>query len=127
MVAQPNDPAADRASIFASDPDHVRIRTTTDAPGLLILSEIMYPAWKAYVDGKSVSIQTANHALRAVPIPAGTHLVEMRFESRALQVGTGLSLASHLALAGIIVVALWRHWRSSRNSTPSITVSRSTV
>ena len=41
-----------------------------DAPGLLVLSEVYYPAWKAYVDDLPVPLLAANHALRAVPVPA---------------------------------------------------------
>ena len=72
----------------------VRVRVTTPGAGLLRLADQWYPDWKAYVDGKPVPILRADHVLRAVVVPAGTHLVDFRFESASLRQGLMLSLVS---------------------------------
>ena len=49
--------------------------------GVLVLSEVWYPnGWKAKVDGIEVPLIRANYILRALPITAGRHTVELSFE-----------------------------------------------
>ncbi len=82
---------------------------STGAAGLLVLSEVYYPAWKAYVDGEPARLYVADHALRAVPVPAGEHTVELRYESVSLRIGIATSILSYgLALA---VAAIWLYER----------------
>lgn len=71
----------DSVEVTMSEPELLRYTTSTSAPGMLVTSEVAYPAWKAYVDGEPVPIATAFGLLRAVEIPAGEHVVEFRFES----------------------------------------------
>lgn len=68
---------------------------------LLVLSEIWYPAWQAYLDGKPVPTLHANYSFRAIAVPQGTHKVEMRYESKAYSRGsmiTSAAIAFALAL-----------------------------
>lgn len=53
-------------------------------PGLLVLSEIAYPGWKARIDGRVSEMRTSASLLRAVPLAAGTHEVIFSFEPEAL-------------------------------------------
>ena len=114
-LAPAANPAADRAIVTAHEPDRLRIQTSTTTPGLLVLSEIAYPAWQAYVDGEPAPILTANALLRSVPIPAGEHTVELRFESAALRLGVAVSLIAFLALLGLLIAAGWRGIRRPPN------------
>jgi Bacterial membrane protein YfhO len=93
-MAQPGDPAADRAFVGERGPDRLRLTVQTGAAGLLVLSEIYDPGWRAFVDGRSVPLLVADHILRAVAVPAGTHVVELRYETPALLVGSAISLAT---------------------------------
>jgi hypothetical protein len=106
-LAQPDDPSADRASITEYDPDRIEVETATGAPGLLMLGEVYYPAWKAYVDGEPAPLHRADHLFRAVPIPEGEHTIELRYESRALNAGTAISLLTALTLLALAAVRLW--------------------
>ena len=110
-LAQPADPAADEATITAYEPDRIRLQTRTDAPGLLVLSEVAYPAWRASVDGKPVPLLVADHLLRAVPVPGGEHTVELRYESRSLVAGLAISVAAYVALVALGSAVWWRTWR----------------
>lgn len=97
-LEEPRDPTADRAWITSREPDSLSLQTATDAPGLLVLSEVKYPAWKAYVDGGPAPLRAADGLLRAVPIPAGEHTVELRYESGTLRWGIAISLTTAAAL-----------------------------
>ncbi|MGH2562796.1 MAG: YfhO family protein [Thermomicrobiales bacterium] len=114
-LGEPPPGAPESATIITSHASLMAIATETAAPGLLVLSEISYPSWHAYVDGERVDVLVANHALRAVPIPAGRHQVELRYESTMFTVGLGLTVATLTACtaASSIVGFLWLRRRRS--------------
>jgi len=102
-LAAPRDPAADAARIVSYAPNRMELRTRTDAPGLLVLSEGYDPGWRAEIDGQPAPVLVANHALRAVSLPAGEHTVRLRYAPPALRWGIAISLGGYLTL-GILLV-----------------------
>jgi hypothetical protein len=102
----PADPALDQALVVSYRPEQLEIRTSTGAAGLLVLSEVYYPAWKAYVDGQPAPLFVADGALRAVPVPVGQHTVELRFESEMLRAGLLVSGIAALLLAVLGLLCL---------------------
>jgi hypothetical protein len=63
----------------------------------------MYPGWKGFVDGVLASLLTANHAFRALWMPAGRHEAVFRYApwwGMPLVGGLALWILSVLALAG---------------------------
>ncbi|MDP9383080.1 MAG: YfhO family protein [Chloroflexota bacterium] len=112
-LAQQKDGQASRVAVARYEPDRMTLKVSTDAPRLLVLSEMYYPTWKAYVDRKAAQLHVADHALRAVGVPAGTHEVELRYESRVLQAGmiiSGLGYAL-LILLGVASAMRRRYQR----------------
>jgi hypothetical protein len=87
-----------------------RFRVRSDGSALLALAENWYPAWQARVDGQETPVLRANHTLRAVPVPAGEHEVEVFFAARWFRLPLLVSLASLVLLAGL---AGWE-WRRER-------------
>jgi uncharacterized membrane protein YfhO len=69
-----------------------------------VLSEIYYPDWKAFVDGVEFEVLRANYCFRAVEIPKGEHILEMKFNSKAFKLGAFVSsITLLLALVGLVV------------------------
>jgi uncharacterized membrane protein YfhO len=99
------------------EPDRIRVRTRSAAPALLMLSEITYPAWEATVDGVGAPVLVADHALRAVPVPAGEHEVTLRYDSWTLDLGIAITALAYLALGALAALALRR--RSRRRPEPN--------
>jgi hypothetical protein len=85
--------------IVSYHPTQINLTVDTPTDGLLVLSESYAPGWKAWLDGEETQIYVANHAFRAVVIPAGQHQVRFVYVPLTFQIGAGLSL---LALAAII-------------------------
>jgi uncharacterized membrane protein YfhO len=81
---------------------------------LLVLSEVYYPAWKAYVDGSPVPVHVADGLLRSVPVPEGEHAVELRYESWTLRAGMAISLLTAAALVSLVATAVARRWGGTR-------------
>ncbi len=116
-LAVPADASGDRVSVESYEANALEVEVETDAEGLLVLSEVYYPAWKAYIDGEPVPLYRANHLFRAVPVPAGEHTVELRYESWPLRVGVLLSLATSIALVALILIRSRSRNRSKGNPT----------
>lgn len=107
-LGRPDDPAADEARVTSYEPNRIEIDASTGARGLLVLSEVYYPGWNAYVDGEKVELRRADYLLRAIPVPAGEHTVELRYEPWTLRAGTALSLLTAAALVALVVLAARR-------------------
>lgn len=121
----PADPSQDDARVVLDEPDHVQVQTTTSAAGLLVLSQMEYPAWKASVDGQSVPLDTADGALSAVPVPVGTHQVDLRYESTSLTLGIAVSTVAALVLVALAGATLVRAVRRRRRGSAAAQVSES--
>src|ERR1051326_5728792 len=63
------------------------LNVTAGEAGILVISQIDYPGWKARVDGRTAEIVRANYALPAIPIPQGEHRVTLSFEPLSFRVG----------------------------------------
>ncbi len=53
--------------------------TTTETPQWMIVTLNRLPGWQVFIDGEETSSVYANAAHFAIPVPAGTHTVELRF------------------------------------------------
>jgi hypothetical protein len=45
---------------------------------MAVFSEVYYKTWKAFVDGVERTPIRADYVLRALPLPAGEHVIEFR-------------------------------------------------
>jgi len=81
-------------------PNRLELEVDTDADGVLVLSEIDYPGWQATVDGRQAPILRANTVLRALPLRAGQHKVEMVFRPWTVFAGLAISV---LILAVVLI------------------------
>jgi len=115
-LAEASDPDADEATITHYEDDVIRLTTRTDAAGLLVLSEVYDSGWKAYVDGRKVPLYVANHVLRAVPLPAGEHVVELRYEPLSLQLGLWITAAALVLLPVLVLAWFLSRWTARRPS-----------
>lgn len=69
-------------------PGQVLVEVDVARPGLLVVSEVYYPGWRAWVDGEDQPILQTKLAFRGVPLEAGAHRVEMTYEPLSLRAGS---------------------------------------
>lgn len=82
------------ATIKSASPNQLEILAELDAPGYLILSDIYYPGWSAQVKEKAIPILPADFSLRAIPLPAGKHVVQLSFTPPGYKIGRVISLTA---------------------------------
>lgn len=78
------------------------------APGLVVFSEVYEEGWNAYVDGERVDILRTDHALRGVPVLAGKHTIEFRYDPESIRIGLWISGVSGLGVLLIFALAAGR-------------------
>ena len=79
--------------------------------GLLVLSEIYYPGWRAAVNGNGEKIHKVDGLLRGVVVPKGRSRVVLRYSPVSVMAGGAISLAAFLGT----LIAFALHWRKSRS------------
>jgi hypothetical protein len=105
---KPKDPSAESVSVIISEPDKITLEVSADAAGLVVLSEVYDPGWTAYVDGQKVPVYATFRALRSIPVPKGTHTIELRYEPPGLMVGLLITAASVVMVGSALLYLLWR-------------------
>jgi hypothetical protein len=83
-------------------PDEMEI--TGQGPGLLVLSEVEYPGWQVWVDGKPGQMVTVAGVLRGVDLAEGQHRINFVFRPWIVYIGIAIFI---ITWAGIISVTFF--------------------
>jgi hypothetical protein len=84
-----------------------------DRPGLVVVSEVYYPDWKATADGAPVEVLRANHVLRAVALGAGRHEIAFRYDASLLNRSAAVSVAAFALSLLVLSGALVGSWKGA--------------
>ena len=107
-------PPTDRALISVTHPGAAQILSGTvsreridleveaTAPSLVVIAQSYHRAWRAKLDGAAVPVLRANHAFKAVLVPAGRHRVEVIYQDRWFILGGCISVTTLLS-----IIAWW--------------------
>ncbi|MBI4830119.1 MAG: YfhO family protein [Candidatus Lindowbacteria bacterium] len=87
---------------YSESPQRVSMRVTVDRPALLALGDFFDEHWRASVDSVEAEVFRANYLMRALVVPAGTHIVVFRY--RPVVAGYALTLAGWILLIAIVVL-----------------------
>ncbi len=91
------------------------ITATMLEDGWIVLSESAWKGWRAYVDGKRVQTQFANHAFLGVYVPKGKHDVRVVFQPESFTRGRNITLAT---VVGLVAWFVWRRRRTPHPASP---------
>jgi hypothetical protein len=93
-----------RATLARETPSALAFDVEACARGYLVVTDSHYPGWRARVDGEEAPLRRANYTLRAVPVPAGAHRVELEYRPLSFAAGAWISIAT---LAGWATALGW--------------------
>jgi Bacterial membrane protein YfhO len=95
-------------SVTRTGPGEVLVRVDMAQPGYLVLTDTLYPGWRATVDGRLAEIVPADHAFRAVGLSAGAHTIVFSYTPASFRLGAWISLGAVLLLAVTLLAGLRR-------------------
>ena len=88
-------------------PNELVYETNSPKGGVVVFSEIYYPGWESYIDGKEVEHGRADYILRAMNVPAGKHTVRFAFDPKSLHVTEAIAFTSlGILILGAVVVLI---------------------
>jgi hypothetical protein len=89
-----------KAEPLEDAPGRTVVRTSTTAPGLVVVPRLWAPFWSATVDGQPTETLATNMVLLSAVIPAGEHTVVFAWEPEMLRP----------ALVSGLMALLWMVW-----------------
>ncbi len=92
------DAANATVNVTRYEPNRIELETRNPNAGFLVLSEIYYRGWEAWMDGKRIPVERANYLFRGIAVPAGEHRIEFRFRAHSFRNGVVWSLAGVILL-----------------------------
>jgi len=104
-VFYPNRTRGGTVKIEDYGPGHVRALTQSARPGAVVFSEIDYPGWRAFLDGRPVPHERWADAFLALEVPAGRHEIAFRYQPAVFWFGLALTA---LTLAWIMFFLISR-------------------
>jgi hypothetical protein len=88
---------------YEYDGNRIRIDVEAERDCLLVHVENWFPYWRAYEGDRELPMLRANGAIRAVPLAAGKHALELRFRSAPYEMGKTITLATLLGVAAAAI------------------------
>jgi hypothetical protein len=88
--------------LLSRAPGRLSLKTLSPGEGVLVVFNSFEKGWHARMDGAALPVLSADGAFQGVRIPAGEHLVELRYRPPGLFAGIAVGL---VGLVGLILVA----------------------
>jgi len=92
------------ATITRYESNEVEINVDSEKDSFLVLADMYYPGWKAYIDGERVKLFPTDYIFRGVKIPGGSHNVLFRYEPWTYKVGAFVTMLTILSVLVITIV-----------------------
>jgi len=94
------------------DNDAISYKTNAASPQFAVFSEVYYDkGWNAYIDGKPAPYTRVNYVLRGMPVPAGSHVIDFKFEPKSVSTARMVTMASSVLVYLLLIGAAFEAWR----------------
>ncbi|MCZ7527340.1 MAG: YfhO family protein [Acidimicrobiia bacterium] len=103
-----------RAEVVETDLSGLRVEVDTDDGAWLLVREAWGPGWRATIDGRAADVVPGDVLFRAVRVPPGRHVVELRYEPPGFRSGVALAIAAIAALLAAAALTFTRFVRGRR-------------
>lgn len=95
----------EKVEVIKREARHIIVNADLGSPGYLCASEIWFPAWESFVDGKKTGILKSYGLFWAVKLDGGKHTVEFIFNDRFTFWGKVMSVLGIAAIVAFAVLA----------------------
>ncbi|MGB5417286.1 YfhO family protein, partial [Algibacter sp.] len=99
-------------SLKEMTPNYLKYESKNSHDGFAVFSEIYYKnGWKVSIDGSPAIHLPVNYILRGMPIPAGNHTIEFKFDPDVVKTGSKITLASSILLCLLLIGGLFYEFK----------------
>jgi hypothetical protein len=85
---------SDEVSLAHHSPHYVRIQSRLSQPSRLVLTDTLFPGWRAFSDGRQTAMQPFCWLFRSVPVASTNQHVEFVYDPRSFKIGAAVTLAA---------------------------------
>jgi hypothetical protein len=100
----PQSCAGDTVTLLRREANSFDIDARMQCRGVVVAGDEDDDGWRAWVDGSSTPVYEAYGIARAVEVPAGHHLVEMRYRPTSVVAGAVMSAIGFIVMLGLLFV-----------------------
>ncbi|MSQ23379.1 MAG: hypothetical protein EXR58_02335 [Chloroflexi bacterium] len=120
---------AGTAQVTSYANEEVRIQASSSAGGYLVLFDVAFPGWTAYVDGNPQTILRADGLFRAIELGPGGHDVVFAYQPYSWRIALLLSGTGLLVIVILAAITSWQGIiaRYARRSTLARVVKNAAV
>jgi len=108
------------AQIVDYGANKVIIEVYAASDGFLVLSDVYYNGWKAFVDGENEKVYKADYVFRAVRLTEGQHTVEFVFDPLSFQIGWRVSAMTAGIMGACLLIGSVRRTTRDRGQGSSV-------
>ena len=116
LTCKPQPDESDQIVLTEYAPNKLTYSTQNANDRVAVFSEIYYPeGWHLTIDGKEAPLGRANYVLRSAIIPAGEHIVKMKFIPNAMRWDKCCAALAILLFIGSIAILIgWPIYEKKR-------------
>jgi hypothetical protein len=101
--------------------DTINYRFSSAFPSFAVFSEVYYAeGWDVYIDGVKSNYVKTDYILRGMPIPAGNHEIQFRFEPKTFTIGRTISIIANILVALLIIGTIVFYIRKKKEPDPHL-------
>lgn len=78
--------------------NRIRMHTTGQGPGFVVISEGYDPGWRAFLNDRELPVYRVDALIMGVAVPPGEHQIELRYEPRLWRLGLAGSASALMIL-----------------------------
>jgi len=97
------------AAIRYETPTRASLDVDLRTDGIVVISDLWDPGWRAELDGTACPIHRVDTALRGLRVPSGKHTIELTYDPSSVHLGFQMTAAGGLLLvlwsAGLVLTA----------------------
>ena len=98
-------------------PNYLKYESNNSNDGFAVFSEVYYGnGWKTFIDGEETTHMRVNYTLRGLPIPAGKHSIEFRFDPDVVKTGSKIALASSILFGLLLLGGLFYEFKKNKSA-----------
>jgi len=92
--------------------DKISYKFSAKTPQFAVFSEVYYEkGWNVFLDGTKTDYLRVDYLLRGMPVPAGEHTIEFRFEPHSYELGNTITAWSSILVYLALIAAIVVEWR----------------